>query len=229
MRKNGSRLISLKQYKFNDLFLFAVILIAFDLIVHFATIWLADDAAIYAFALTVPMVLLIMMRWGWQAVFFAVGDAILLTVLNNPTVWESYLSYILGNSTILLLLIPMRYIGKQKIAEKWPLTVLFVILGWLISNFSYTIIQWICGVDFVWALKSNFTFNMTGLLALAMGIVIMLIMRKLDGLFEDQIHYLKRLDDERRDLARRDEFGDEPIEIDEDTMSILKRRYDDME
>ena len=229
MRKNGSRLISLKQYKFNDLFLFAVILIVFDLVVHFATAWLADAAAMYMFSLTVPIVLLIMVRWGWPAVFYAIGDAILLTVLNNPTVWQSYLAYILGNSALMLLLIPLHFIGKQKIAGKWYLTALFVVLGWVISNLVCSIVQWICGIDFVVALASNVSFSVNGLLSLVLGVVLMLILRRLDGMFEDQIHYLKRLDDERKELARRDEFGDEPIEIDEDAMSILKRRYDDLE
>lgn len=229
MRKNGSRLISLKRYRATDLFLFAVILVIFDLLVHFATKWLADAATIYMFALTVPIVLLIMMRWGWQAIFFAVGDAVLLTVLNNPAAWQSYLSYGLGNASLLLLLFLMRSIGKQKIAGKWYLTALFVVLGWIISNLVCTVVQWICGVGFVAALLSNISFGANGLLALVIGVVLLLILRRLDGMFEDQKHYLKRLDDERKEKMRIDEFGDEPIEIDEDTLSILKRRDDEWE
>ena len=53
MRKNGSRLISLKQYKMTDLFVFAVILVAFDLIAHFAPLAM-KGAADYIFLLTVP-------------------------------------------------------------------------------------------------------------------------------------------------------------------------------
>lgn len=229
MRKNGSRLISLKQYRATDLFLFAAILVIFDLFVHFATVWLADAATMYMFALTVPMVLLIMMRWGWQAIFFAVGDAILLSVLNNPAVWQSYLSYSLGNAAILLLLIPMHFIGKQKIAGKWYLTALFVVLGWIISNLVCSIVQWICGVGFVAAILSNISFGVNGLLALVLGVVILMILRKLDGMFEDQIHYLKRLDNERKERMSIDEFGETPIEIDEDTLSILKKRDEELE
>lgn len=229
MRKNGSRLISLRQYKFTDLFLFAVILIVFDLVVFFATAWLADQATMYMFSLTVPMVLLIMMRWDWRAIFFAVGDAVFLTVLHNPTVWQSYLSYAIGDASILLLLIPMRYIGKQKIAKKWYLTVLFVAVGWLISNLVCSTVQCICGLNFVGALLANISFGVTGLMSLALGIVLILILRKLDGMFEDQISYLKRLDKERRERMRIDEYGEEPIDIDEETLSILRRRDEDLE
>lgn len=229
MRKNGSRLISLKQYRATDLFLFAVILVIFDLLVHFATKWLADAAAMYMFALTIPIVLLIMMRWGWSAIFFAVGDAILLTVLNNPTVWQSYITYSVGNAAILLLLIPMHFINKQKIAGKWYLTALFVVLGWIISNLVCSVAQCIFGVGFVRAILANISFGINGLLSLAIGMVLLLILRKLDGMFEDQICYLKRLDRERQEKMRIDEFGDAPVEIDEDTLSILRKRDEELE
>lgn len=229
MRKNGSRLISLQRYRATDLFLFAVILVIFDLLVHFATLWLADAASVYMFALTVPIVLLVMIRWGWQAIFFAVGDALLLTALNNPTVWQSYFAYSIGNAAILLLLIPVHLIGKQKIAGTWYLTALFVVLGWIISNLVCSVVQCIFGVSFVAALLANISFGVNGLLALAIGMVLLLILRKLEGMFEDQIHYLKRLDEERKEMMRIDEFGEVPIEIDEDTLSILMKRDEELE
>lgn len=59
-----------------------------------------------------------------------------------------------------------------------------------------------------------------------MAVVTVMILRRLNGMFEDQKHYLLRQDKERKELARRDEFGDEPVEIDEESLSILKR-WDD--
>ena len=212
-----------------DLFLFAVILVVFDLIVHFATLSLADAATMYMFSLTVPIVLLVMVRWGWPAIFFAVGDGILLTALNNPTVWQSYLSYGVGAASIFLLYIPMHFLGKKKIAANWYFTVLFVLLGWVLNNLVSSFIQWLCGVEFIIALAGNVSFSVTGFMSLAIGTVLLLILRKLDGMFEDQVHYLKRLDSERREMMRADEFGDEPVEIDEDTISILKKRDEELE
>lgn len=227
MRKNGSKLISLKQYRVADLFLFAIILVVFDLISHVATAWLADAATMYAFSLTVPFVLIIMMRWGWPAIFFAVGYAVLLTALNNPTVWQSYLSYALGSSAILLLLIPLRYIGKQKIAGKWFFSAILVVLGWIIMNLVTSLVQFICGESFLVSFLGNIGFSMCGLLSLIIGTTLILLLRKLDGMFEDQKHYLLRLDRERKELASIDQFGERPIEIDEDTLSILNKRDDE--
>jgi ketopantoate reductase len=67
-----------------------------------------------------------------------------------------------------------------------------------------------------------------GLMSLVMAIVIIAIMRKLDGMFEDQKAYLMRLDKEKRDMMRHDEFGDEPIEIDEESLAILNKGDNDL-
>ena len=230
MRKNGSRFISLKQYRATDLFLFAVILVAFDLIDYYATVWLAESGAVYLFAITVPMVLMVMMRWGWPAIFYAVGDAVLQTVLMNPGVWQSYLSFILGYSAILLLLIPLHFAGKQKIAGKWYFTALSVLAGWLISNLVCTTVQCICGLGHFGNLfLVNIFINVNGLLSLVLGIIILLVVRRFDGLFEDQIHYLKRQERERKEMMEGDSFGDTPLELNEDTLSILKKRDEDIE
>lgn len=227
MRKNGSRLISLKQYRLTDLFLFAVILAAFDLIAHFAPMAFGRGA-MFTITLTVPIVVMVMMRWGWPAIFFAVGDGLLQAILNNTHIWQSYLCYAVGFGSICLLLIPLKFIDKQKIAGKWYFSALFVVSAWVIMNLVLTCVQTACGYGFVGSLLLNIGLSGTGGLSLGVGIVIILVMRRLDGMFEDQKHYLKRLDDERKEKARRDEFGDEPIDIDDETMSILRKHDDDL-
>ena len=68
-----------------------------------------------------------------------------------------------------------------------------------------------------------------GLLALVMGEIIILVCRKLDGLLENQKRYLLRLDKERKEEARRKEFGDESIELAGESLSILNRDYDGLD
>lgn len=227
MRKNGSRLISLTQYRITDLLVFTAIVIVFDLLAHYAPMAL-PVGAMFNFTITVPIVLMVMFRWGWMCVFPAVADAILMCVLNNPEVWQSYVCYIIGNACILLLLTVLKFWKKNKIAGKWYFSALFVILGWLLQNFALTLAMTACGQNFVECLSLNFGFGWTGILSLAMGIVIILVMRRLDGMFEDQKSYLLRLDKERKERALRDEFGDEAIEVDEETVSILRKHDDDL-
>lgn len=223
MRKNGSRLISFKQYKFTDLFLFAVILIAFELILHFAYIAFGENA-FFTFSPMVAIVLLVMMRWGWISVFYAVGGGALYCLLNGVG-WQSYLTYCLGNAFIMLLLVYIRVLGKEKIRKKLSLTLFYIILGWIAAVLGRSVLATCMGASFIAALSSQ----LVELISLTAAIVIILIMRRLDGMFEDQKQYLLRLDAERKDMLRRDEFGDEDIEITEETLSILRKRDDELE
>lgn len=221
MRKNGSRLISIRQYRLTDSLIFAAILVAFELILHFALI---GYNGAFTFSPLVPIVLLVIMRWGWQGVFYAVGDGILFCLLKGAG-WQGYVSFGVGNAFIMVLLLAAKFFGKEKIAGKWYFSALFVLAGWLSVAFGRTVVAACCGVNFVEILTEQFL-EPASLLSLAMALIIILVMRRFDGMFEDQKHYLKRLDDERKAKAARDEFGDEPIEIDEETMSILTRRND---
>lgn len=227
MRKNGSRLISLRQYKFTDLFLFAVILGISELLIYLASrFWFKNDADFYV-SFLLPIVLIVMMRWGWVSVFYAALGGVLACALNGGG-WQSYVSYPIGYCLVTLLLLMTKFMGRERIRKKWYFSVLFVILGWIAMNLGATCVGAICGNNFVSLFLVNFGFGINGLLSLAAGIVTVLIVRKLDGMFEYQISYLKRLEAERLEKMRRDEFGDEPIEIDEETLSILKKRGDDL-
>ena len=223
MRKNGSKSISIKQYRLTDLFLFAVILTVFELILHFAMIAFGDNAN-FTFSPMVPLVLVVMMRWGWVSVFYAVGDGALFVLLKGGS-WQSLLIYCVGNACIMLLLLYTRFVGKEKIRKSPYLSILFVVLGWVVTVLGRSAVAAIIGNNFVYVL----TRQLFDIVSIIIGSIIVLIMRRLDGMFEDQKHYLRRVDDERRAMARRDEFGDEPVEITEETISILRRHDDDME
>lgn len=205
------------------MFLFAVILTVFELILHFAMIAFGDNAN-FTFSPMVPLVLVVMMRWGWVSVFYAVGDGALFVLLKGGS-WQSLLIYCVGNACIMLLLLYTRFVGKEKIRKSPYLSILFVVLGWVVTVLGRSAVAAIIGNNFVYVL----TRQLFDIVSIIIGSIIVLIMRRLDGMFEDQKHYLRRVDDERRAMARRDEFGDEPVEITEETISILRRHDDDME
>ncbi len=218
-------MISIGQYRTTDLVIFAVILIIFDLLEYYASI-LFGTAAIFSFSLTVPITLLVMMRWGWYSVFYAVGDGILLSLLYNRTMWQSYLSYGVGSGALMLMLLVLKFAGKEKIASKYYWTALFVTGGWVLQNLAITALNAICGFPFVSSLSSNFGFGLTGLLSLAMAIVITLVLRKLDGMYEDQLTYLKRVKGEQEEKRRQAERGEDVLEFDEEDFAVLNKDND---
>ena len=203
--------------------IFAGILIGFELIIHYASIAMHGE---FVYSPLVPIVLLVMMRWGWQSVFYAVGDGLLYCLLNGLG-WESYLCYCIGNAAIMILLLALKLIGKEKIASKWYLSAILVIAGWLITGFAKTLLFMCFGIAFLAALWVNIT-GVSCWVSLVIGLLIILVVRKLDGMFEDQKHYLIRKDKERKEMMRRDTYGDEPIDIDEETLSALRKWDDDM-
>lgn len=226
MRKNGSRLISFRQYCLTDLFLFAVILIAFELLLHYA-LKAFGASAVFIFSPLLPIVLLVMMRWGWPAVFYAVFDGLLYCLLNLKTQGfeKSFFAiYIIGNAAVMILLLMTKFMGRDKIRGKWYFSLLFTVAGWLAIVLGRAIVAACFGKSFVGVILNQFTEPMS----LALGLVIILVMRRLDGMFESQKSYLLRLDKERKEKARRDTYGDEPIEIDEESIAALKKKDDDL-
>lgn len=227
MRKNGSRLISIRQYCLTDLFLFAAILLVFELILHFAYQRFGGGPLTFTFSPLVPIVLIVMMRWGWPCVFYALGDGLLYCLLNLKSANFSgnwFAIYIIGNAFIMLLLLMTRFMGKEKIRKKWYFSALFLLAGWVAVLVGRTVVAVCFGYGFVPTLISQ----LLDVMSLVVGLVIILIVRRLEGMFEDQRHYLRRLDDERKEKQRRDTYGDEPIEIDEESMAIIKRHDDDL-
>lgn len=224
MRKNG-RLISLRQYKLTDLFFFALVLALSDLLVFCATKFWFKDVADYYISFMLPIALTVIMRWGWVGVFYSVLDGVVLCAMQGGS-WQSYVIYIIGNACILAVLLLTKFLGKERIRGKWYFSLLYVVSGWAAVNLALTVAGTCFGENFSALAGKNFGLGVYGALSLAMAVVTVMILRRLNGMFEDQKHYLIRTDKERKDLARRDEYGDEPVEIDEESMSILKR-WDD--
>lgn len=225
MRKNG-RLISFRQYKYTDLFFFALVLGLSELLVFCAfELWFKNTPDKFFINFMLAISLTVIMRWGWIGVFYAVADGVIQCAIQGGS-WQAYLSYIIGTACVVVVLILTKFVGKEKLRSKWYLTLAYIAVGWVFINLGITCMSAILGENFVYALVTSFGFGVYGFLPFIAAVAVIMVLRRLDGMFEDQKHYLIRKDEERKELARRDEFGDEPIEIDEQSMSILKR-WDD--
>ena len=225
MRKNGYRLISYKQYCATDLSIFAVILLVAE-----ATAFLAaklfPSEALYTFSFMVPIVMLVMIRWGWQSVFFAVASGVLYCVFNKGS-FTNYIVYGIGNCFIMFMLLPLKLVGVQKIVSKTWSLLLVVAGGWLSVYLGRSTVYAIAFAIAPVAGGSAWTgfagFASFDLLSLVMALIVIWVLRHFDGMVEFQRDYLKRLGKERDDRMRRDAFGDEPTDIDEEALSILHK------
>lgn len=235
MRKNSSRIISFGRYRATDLLIFAAIIAGFDVMAYFAfTEWFASNPGNFYFSIAVPVALLVMVRWNWYGMFYAVFDGVLycaLAVFGSGGAYQGqalqyFLTYGIGNAFVGLACLMVRFMGYRRIARTWYFTLLYVLCGWFACVLGRSAVSACFGTNFFGALLSFM--GPTELLSLAMGAVLMLIMRRLDGMFENQRDYLLRLDEERREKMRRDTFGDEPIEVDEEALRSLNKKGGDM-
>lgn len=226
MRKNGSREITFAQYRTTDLFLFAVIVGLAELLAFAATVWFPNDA-IFSFSFMLPLVLIIMMRWGWPSVFYAIGSGIVYCALHSLT-WQYYLTFAVGNAATALLLAYLIPIGKERVAKSWLLTIVMALIAWILMVLVRSAVLALTGItQFTAALLVFCGIGAdSGVLSLVMCIIALMIVRRFDGIFEDQKAYLIRVGKMREEKRRVDTFGETLEELDEDSLSVFNNNND---
>ena len=185
-----NRHMTLKQYKRLDLFLFAVMLILSEsVIVNAAIRWYPDQ--LYTVSVCAAIVSIVLMRWGWPAAIHAVLGGLVYCFWAGGTP-KQFLIYGVGNLLSLLSLLLIRWLGKDRIRENVLLILLFALCTQLFMQTGRACISVVMGTSFKTALNFITTDALSGLFTM----VIVWIASRLDGVFEDQISYLLRVQKE---------------------------------
>ncbi|MGN0701052.1 MAG: hypothetical protein ACI4J8_08635 [Oscillospiraceae bacterium] len=133
-----------------------------------------------------------MMRWdGFAAIHAVVGGfAFCLAAGAEP---KQFIVYCIGNCFALLGLIFLKLCGKEKVRSKLHFIFAYVVIVFIAIQVG----RWLVSLFFGASLDSIVTFLVADSLSLLFAVVGVLISRKMDGLFEDQKHYLIRTEEER--------------------------------
>ena len=210
------------------MFVFLLILALGDLLQFFAMKWF-PYAAFYTVSFMVPITLTVMMRWGWPSVFYAALSGIIWCALNRG-VGVDWAVYLIGNSFIALLLIPLKLIGKDKIKSKWWACMLLAIGGWMLVYLGrstvFAIAFAISPVEDAFAYSGFVEFVQADALSLVMAVLVVLVLRKLNGMFEDQKSFLLRAEKERKEKQKIAEYGEPLAGLDEEALELLNREND---
>ncbi len=179
--------LSLSEYRVIDLTLFAVILcIAELMIVRAARFWYADQ--LYTVSVVAPVVAIVMMRWGpWAGIHAVLGGAVFCLASHGNA--SHLLTFCGGNLLSLLALLPMKALGWKKIRDDSFLSVCFGLVVLLLMQLGRALVALILGNP----LSACLVFFTTDALSLLFTGVILWIARRLDGIFENQKHYLLRV------------------------------------
>ena len=185
-----NRHMTLKQYRRLDLILFAAMLILSEsLIVNAAIRWFPDQ--LYTVSVCAAIVSIVLMRWGpWAAIHAVLGGLVYCFWAGGSP--RQYLVYGAGNLFSLLSLLMIRIFGKKGICGNVLLTLLFALCTQLFMQMGRACISFVSGA----AAETGLHFFTTDALSGLFTMVIVWIARRLDGVFEDQISYLLRVQKE---------------------------------
>ena len=177
---------SWKEYRLIDLAMFAVLTAVFEfLIVRAANWWFPDQ--LFVVSLAAPLTAIVYMRWGVWGAIHAVESGIVFSLVSGGT-GEQLLIYGLGNLLSLTAVLLLRAVGKEKV-RTGGLALIFPLLVLLAMQAGRALVAIVLGTSPAAALA----FFTTDSLSYIFTLVIVWIAKRLDGVYEDQKHYLLRL------------------------------------
>ncbi|MDE6732145.1 MAG: hypothetical protein K2J77_04640 [Oscillospiraceae bacterium] len=194
---------SFEQYRAIDLTIMGVILAVCEfLTANAAAKWFPNE--LYALSPTVAVVCIVMMRWGGYAAIHAViGGLVYCLTLGGD--WKQIVIYCVGNCFMLIALAWFKFFGKggkgfrdgkEKVRSKYYFTLLFTINAFLGAQIGRFAVSVALGGSFSYDAFAAFLVN--DIITLLFSVVVVLISRRVDGLFEDQKSYLIRTEEERK-------------------------------
>ena len=195
--------ITFKQYRNIDLFLFGALLIISEAVTTVATNkWFAAQSV--AISTTFIFVCIVMMRWsGYAAIHACLGGLVFCIASGGDGQLQHYLIYIIGNCFALIAMLWFKVFSKEEVRKKPFKLLLFTVSAYLLMQLG----RWLVSIpislilEYSISLKGLLTYITTDVLTLLFGVVVMLLMRKVDGMIEDQKAYLFRLQREKEKEA----------------------------
>lgn len=182
---------TLGQYRAIDLFSFAVMLaIGEFLIVMAGNYWFPEQP--FTVSLTAAITCIVYMRWGYYGAIHAVLGGFVFCYFSGAGA-SQYLYYCVGNLLSVVSCLFLKKMGKEKVRTSgWGL--FFPILVLLLMQLGRGLVALISGTP----LATLEGFFLTDSLSMVFTFVIIWIARRLDGIYEDQKHYLLRLNAEQK-------------------------------
>ena len=199
------RQLSLQEYRTIDLALFAAMLALFEfLIVRFVTY------SVYTVSLAAVITAIVYMRWGWWGAIHAALAGVLFCFYYSGVAPpdfvrpEQYIIYPVGNLFSLAAVPVLKKLGAERVRQKTTLSLLFalsVILlmqgGRAVVGIALALARAQGAPDWPSLLQGALSCFTTDALSILFPLVVAWIVRRLDGVFEEQRHYLTRIQEEQ--------------------------------
>lgn len=181
------RQLSFRQYRAIDLAMLAALLCITETLIVRAAIWWFPDQ-LYTVSVVGALTAIVLMRWGpWAAIHAVLGGAIFCFASHGSV--RQLIVYCVGNLFSMLMLVPLKFFGGERIRLDPVLSVCFGVGTLLLMQLGRALTALVLGTDF----QTCLGFFTTDALSLLFTGLIIWIARRLDGIFENQRHYLLRI------------------------------------
>ena len=180
---------SIQQYRAIDCSLFALMLIVFEsVIVRAATAWFPQEA--WTVSVVPAVTAIVMVRWGPWCVIHAVlgGVATVMAMKGNGI---QFLVYGAGNLAVLAVWPALKKLGWETLHRNVLVNFLFAALTVLAMQAGRALAALATGTP----VNELLLFVTTDSITYIFTLVILWIAARLDGILEEQTHYLARVND----------------------------------
>ena len=195
--------ITFRQYRAMDLLIFTALLcIGETLITLGATRWFPQE--LWTLSLAPAVTAIVMVRWGGFAVIPAVLGAFVFCVVSGASLAQ-YFIYIIGSLTPLVWCLWLRNDGWKRLKDQVLLALFYGAAVAVMMQLGRAVMALLLGNP----LAVMLPFFTTDALSTLFAALIVWITRRLDGMLEEQKHYLRRIAEEQereRKLAAANEL-----------------------
>lgn len=182
---------SWKTYRTIDLALIALALAVFEFIIVRASNWWFPGQP-FTVSLAAAITSIVYMRWGVWGAIHAVEAGFVFCYFSGAS-GAQFIIYCVGNLVSLLAVLLLKAVGKERVRTGY-LSLLFPLLVQVLMQAGRAAVALMLGAS----LAQAGGFFTTDSLSLLFTFVIIWIARKLDGVYEDQKHYLLRVHAEEK-------------------------------
>lgn len=183
---------SFQEYRRIDLSLWAVMLVVFEaIIIRASNSWFYDQP--FTVSLAAVMTSIVYMRWGAWGGLHAVLSGFVFCLFSGGTISQCII-YMLGNLFSLPAVLLLKKLGHERVREGQYLSLIFPALVLLLMQAGRALVSIALGAR----PAGTVGFFTTDALSMLFTLVIIWIVRRLDGIYEEQRHYLLRINEEKR-------------------------------
>ena len=182
--------ITFRQYRAMDLFIFTILLCVCETLITLgATQWFPQEP--WTLSLTPAITAIVMVRWGGFAAIPAFLGAVVFCFASGAS-FPQYAIYCVGNLAALALTQFLYRLGWKRLHDQVLLAILHGLLTALLMQLGRALMALLLGMPL--ALCGGFF--TTDVLSTLFAALIVWMARNLNGMLEEQKHYLRRIAEE---------------------------------